>query len=214
MEKNSNAKEPVQAPEQELTPQQEHEVKTYISILSKMLHGEKTKASVYEMLKAGDPMQTIPTIALQVNDQAEQVLKQQGGKPTLDTLVAGAQFLINDLVEIGNAGGFFEINIEDPNVAGPLLTNTMQPYIEKGLKDGSIDPVELQELVEPMMSEDARAQGMQIANENGMTESAGITQAVGTSNANAVRADRKVQDGQRRQAMGQPQQGVMQGGQS
>jgi len=161
----------------EVTPEQEQKTNAYVQGLSRLLHSKDTKPQIYEMLKVGDPMSTIPQTALTINDQMESAFKQKGTEPDLDTLIAGAQFLISDLIEIGNAGGFFELNKEDPQVMGPLLTNTMQPWIEKHLADGSLDPVELQEKVEPLMAPKSIESGQQVAADNGLSNVAGEAQA-------------------------------------
>ncbi len=144
-------------------------VDRYVGLLSKLLHSPDTRDMVSQMLAQGDPMMTIPETALTVNDQAEMMYKQNGQKPDLDTLAAGSQFLINDLVEIGNAGGLFNLDLSDDELSMKLLKDTMQPYIQKGLKDGSIDPVELQKKVEPLMKEAGNYdQGMMLAEQGGI----------------------------------------------
>jgi len=135
-----------------VSPEVERKVNAYISALSKLMHGKETKNHVYKMLQSGEPMVTIPRSAIEINRQAEEAFKRGGATPDLDTLFAGSQFLILDLIEIGNAGGFFQLDPQDPNVLGPLVQSTVQPYVEEGLKNGTIDPVELQNKIEPLIN--------------------------------------------------------------
>lgn len=135
----------------------------YISGLMKLLHSKETAPSVEEMLQSGPPEKTIPVIALQINDQMEQAVEK---KPSLETALAAGTYLVQDLIEIGNAAGFFQIETEEQ--IKPILQGTIQQYIEKGLKEGTIDPVELQEKVEPLMDDDQRATGMQAAELTGI----------------------------------------------
>jgi len=173
-------------------PESDEGVEKYIGLLSKMLHSPQTKEGVYGMLQAGDPMQSIPSTALAINSQAEQAFVKKGGKPSLNTLSAGAQFLVNDLVEIGNAGGFFQINLEEGNVAHDLMLATMQPYIEKGLKDGSIDPVELQQIAEPLMNEMEQGEGSRMYGEGeGLPMEADERTAMETYRSQGVLGERK-----------------------
>ena len=157
-----------QAPEeQQIDPKVEREVQAYVMGLSKMLHGKKTQPQVVQMLKSGGPPeQLVPQVALLVNDQMESAVKQKGQKPSLEVLLGAAQFLVGDLVEMGNALGVFQVETEEQ--VAPILQNTMQTYIEKGLKDGSIDPIELQQKVEPLMPEDMRQKALGIAEANGL----------------------------------------------
>lgn len=153
--------------QQQLDPKVEKEVQAYTMGLSKMLHSKKTQPQVVQMLKSGgDPETLVPQIALLINDQMETAVKQKGQKPSLEVLLGAAQFLVGDLIEMGNAMGIFQIETEEQ--IGPILQNTMQKYIEKGLKDGSVDPIELQQKVEPMMPEDMRQKALGIAEAEGI----------------------------------------------
>lgn len=152
--------------EQKIDPKIQREAEAYILGLSKMLHSKNTSPKVQEMLKAGDPQETIPEVAMLVNDQMEQAATKGGKKPSLDTLVAASQFLVGDLIEIGNASGAFKLESEDE--VAMVLQNTMQKYIEKGLADGSLDPIELQKKTEPLMSEEHRNAGLRGAEASGV----------------------------------------------
>lgn len=135
----------------------------YLSGLMKLLHSKETAPSVEEMLKSGPPEKTVPVVALQINSQMEEAVAK---KPSLETSLIAGTYLVQDLIEIGNTAGYFDI--QDEESIRPILQDTIQQYIEKGLADGSIDPVELQEKVEPLMSEDQKATGMQAAELTGV----------------------------------------------
>ena len=153
---------------QELPPQAKREVEAYVLGLSKMLHSKETSRKVLDMLKSGPPEQVIPYTALQVNQQMESAVTAKGKKPSLDTLFAAGQFLVGDLIEIGNAAGIFQLETEEQ--IAPIVQNTFQVYIEKGLKNGTIDPIELQKKVEPLMPEEHRQLGLQAAKRTGVPE--------------------------------------------
>lgn len=154
------------APEQQIDPKAKQEMEAYITGLSKLIHGKDSSRQILEMLKGGEPQTTIPATALAVNEMMEGTLKQKGAPPSLDVVLAGGQFLISDLIEIGNASGIFNLTTEEQ--IGPILQDTMQQYIEKGLENGSIDPVELQKLAEPLMNEEQFNYGMQNAGAAGI----------------------------------------------
>jgi len=210
-----------------VSPEVERKVNAYISALSKLMHGKETKNHVYKMLQSGEPMVTIPRSAIEINRQAEEAFKRGGATPDLDTLFAGSQFLILDLIEIGNAGGFFQLDPQDPNVLGPLVQSTVQPYVEEGLKNGTIDPVELQNKIEPMLTDEQRAQGGLMAQEQGMSMEANQGTAMETYRRQGILDERgrnadmvakaKIKQGQRAeqaapQQQPQGQQGVLQNG--
>lgn len=149
-------------------PKMSQQDQAYIGGLMKMLHSKKTAPVIDEMLQSGDPAQTIPEIALMVNQQMETEISKKSAPPSLETLLQAGVYLVSDLIEIGNAGGFFDIR--DEQQVQPILQNTLQTYIERGLKNGTVDPIELQAKVEPLMSEESRNIAMQAAQKGGLPE--------------------------------------------
>ena len=155
-----------QVQEQQVDPKVQKEVEAYTLGLSKMLHSSKTSPKIVEMLSAGEPQKTIPQIALLVNGQMEQAATKGGKKPSFDVLLGAAQFLVGDLIEMGNAAQIFNIQAEEE--IAPILQNTLQAYIEKGLRDKTLDPIELQRAAEPLMAEKHRDAGLRGAEASGL----------------------------------------------
>jgi len=123
---------------------------------------------VQEMLKAGPPEKTIPRITMEVNDLMQQTIARKGGQKTdLETTFLGGVYVATDLIEIGNAGGFFEVNDDDQ--VKEILQTTIQTYVERGLKDGSVDPVELQAVAEPLLKDSDREEGLAYAKKEGLS---------------------------------------------
>lgn len=133
----------------------------YLSGLMKILHSKQTAPQVDAMLQSAPPEKSIPQAALVINEQMETAVSQKSGKPSLETLLKAGVYLVSDLIEIGNTGGFFQV--QDEQQTRLILETTLKQYITKGLEDGSIDPVELQAKVEPLMTEDQRATGIRAA---------------------------------------------------
>ncbi len=154
--------------QQEVDPKVAQEVDSYIAGLSKLMHSPETSARIVEMLKSNDPAKSIPAAALTINARAEEEYAKSNGKPSLDVLLNAGAFIVNDLIEIGNAAGLFQLETEEE--IAPILQDTMQQYIEKGLDEGSIDPVELQQKVEPLMNDEHRALGMEAASRSGIPD--------------------------------------------
>lgn len=131
-----------------------------------LLHSKEARGDIYEILKGGHPDEVIPQAAMLVNSKMEEGIRGRGQKPDAEALVLGAQYLVSDLIEIGNTGGFFEVT-EEGQIA-TILQNTIQQYIQKGLKDGTVDPVELQKMVEPMLNEGATKIGQEVTEKHGL----------------------------------------------
>jgi len=154
----------------------EKEMNAYKSMISQMLHGEETKDKIYGMLQSGDPSKTVPAAALAVSSQATDAFKQKKGKaPALETLIGGAVVLGTELIEIGNTGGFFQV---DESTAMPLVEAASKAIILDGIKKDYIDPVELQELTNGGLSESHSKEGLSMAEERGIPKEAGESVAM------------------------------------
>jgi hypothetical protein len=128
-----------------------------------------------------------------INSMMEQEARKGGRPPSLELLFQAGIVVVGDLIEIGNAKGIFDI--QDEQEIGAILQGTMQKYIEKGLKDGTIDPVELQQKAEAMLAPEDREAAL------GMAEREGVPVEPNEHTAMEVYADKKVR-----------KQGMLQGG--
>lgn len=169
MEPQAKPQDPMASQEEpQLDPKSKKEIEAYILGLSKMLHSKETSGKVVEMLRSGPPEKMIPHTALLINQQMEDTVRAKGKNPTLETLLAAGQFMVGDLIEIGNAAGIFQLETEEQ--IAPIVKETFQKYIEAGLKNHTIDPIELQQKVEPLMPEEHRQLGLEAAKRTGIPE--------------------------------------------
>ena len=203
---------------EELDPKLKKKMEGYQSVMMKILHAKETRGDITKMLSNGPPEQSIPATALQVNKMVEQKVAKGSGQPVEAAVkVAGAVYLVQDLVEIGKAGGMWEQPI-GPEASAMILEETMKQYIHQGLKDGSIDPVELQKTVEPMMNGMQNEVGGMIAQEAGLppepTAGMGVNKIV-QDKTRPLEQENSMLKGQLKKTTGppqgqpgQPQQGV------
>lgn len=155
-----------QAPPEKDPKKAAGKVDHYVTVLMNELHGPETRDEVLDILKSSDdPYITIPQAALAVNDMAAMKVQQAGGRLDLNTQFQASQYLVSDLMEIGNAFGLFKVDQKD---FGDLLEDSLQGYIERGLEDGSIDPIELQLTAEGFMTQNQKVGGHYLAQEHGM----------------------------------------------
>lgn len=193
--------------EAQMDPRLEKELQTYTTGLSELLHGKQTSPQIVDMLKnGGPPEQSIPHAVTLVNTKMADSIGDKGQRPSLEVLFGGTIFLVNDLLEMGIAANAFGPPDEDGTVN--ILKQSIQAQIQAGLKDGTIDPVELQEKVEPMMNEQARVDGMQVG------ASAGIPDVPDEMTAMEAYGAKRQQKGMLQgKAQGQPQgAAIIQGG--
>jgi len=152
--------------ELEMDPKVKQKVESYVSVLMNELHSPDTRDDIIEILKSSsDPFMTIPQAAMTVNDMAKAKISKQGGKIDSATMFGASQYLVGDLMEIGNTFGIFQTTKED---FPELYQDSLQMYIQRGLKDKSIDPIELQNTAEKFMTENQRIGGHFMAEKQGM----------------------------------------------
>ena len=200
MKKNKKAAQPKQgagvlaqqAQGKELDPKTQQQIDVYSTMLTKFIHGKETQSQVLDMIKAGDPTKTIPPAAVAINDQGEQAMK---GKVSTDVVLGASVPLVSDLIEIGIAAGLFE-QPSDEEISY-IYQDTLQMYIEKGLKDGSIDPIQLQQDVEPLMNDEQRQAGLEMGKIAGVSSEPNQAAIIEQYANNRVKA-------------AQPQQGALQ----
>ena len=179
-------------------------IDSYVVALMYELHGSETRDDVLDILKNGkDPYIGIPEAAMAVNDAAVAKFEQNGVKVDLNTQFNASQFLINDLMEIGSKFGFFEVTQDD---FAPLLEDSLQTYVERGLKDGTIDPVELQLTAEKFTTENQRIAGLYHGQENGVPPAPQQQQIIYQIQQNAAREATAEEKRKQAVAAGQLQQ--------
>lgn len=135
--------------------------KGYETVLKTLLHGEKTRDEVINMLKpGGDPLFSVPQAAMAVNDMAMHTMQQGGQKPDTAVQMVASQYLVDDLLELGVASQSFQIEGDPEGIKAAVIEDTYQMYIERGLDDKSIDPIQLQLEAEKVMSEEQTVGGL------------------------------------------------------
>lgn len=154
-----------QAQGKDIDPKTKQQINVYSTMLTKFIHSKETQGQVLKMLQAGDPIDAIPPAAVAINDQAEQTLAKKG-KVDKNVVLGASVTLVSDLIEVGMAAGLFE-QPSDEDISF-IYQDTLQLYIERGLKDGSIDPVQLQKDIEPLLSEEQRKAGRAMGKEVGV----------------------------------------------
>lgn len=180
-----------QAPQQkDVPPALKKEMEGFVGAVSKLLHGKETKSKVYEMLQSAPPDKSVPEATFQAVSRVMGAMKQGGKKPSMEAVLSGTVFATGELIEIGNAGGFFEQEIGEQNIQ-PVLQASIQRTIEEGVKARWIDPIELQTKMEGMLSPEQKQMGLMAGQRTGIPAQAGSAQAMEQYASQAVDRDRK-----------------------
>jgi hypothetical protein len=169
------------------SPQDERKIESYSHALINIVYSNETSKSVIGMLQSGDPEKSIPTAILQINSMVE------GSKGSSDTSLGvklnSNILLAKELIDVGTAGGFFELS---PEQVPKVLETAIKEYIIMGVKNKSIDPIELQKEVEPLMTGEQRRVSLEAGKATGVPLEAGVEAAMETYAGQAVEKERSV----------------------
>lgn len=192
----------------EVSKKEQREIDFYNTGLAKLLHSKETRNDVFEMLKSAPPEQSIPHTALQVNKLLEEKTRSKNKPPSLTVLINACLYLVSDLIEIGNAGGAFQIDSEDQ--VQSILKDTIEMYIKDGVKKGTVDPVEVQAAAEQYMPEEDRMMALEAGQQAGIPVEAGQQAAMESYAMNRERkAISKTEQKFKNQQQQQMQQGAL-----
>lgn len=182
----------------------------YITGLMKVLHGPKTTGQVMGILQSAPPEKSIPKAANNVHSQMESAVRAKGKEPSLETRLNAGLYLVADLAEMGNTSGVWEQPVTQETLPN-IIEATLQSYIEEAGADGRVDPVELQKIVEPMMTEEHKAKGLQAAELGGIPREANEMTAMEEYASKKVR---KAESSIASKMAGKNTQGALQRGQA
>ena len=197
--------------EASLGPAQEAQLEAYTDNATIAVWSEKSQPTVLQLLQSEEtPAQSIGMAAFQLHKQLEQGLRQTGEKPTEITLCLGAAHLVSELVALAEVAELYTTTNEERAEA---FRYAVQKYFEEGIAifthdgpdaQGAIDPVKLQQAVEPLMTQEQRSEGMRLAQENGLSRTAPASGTMGME----TRLQAPQQQSQEQQ---QPPQGLLGG---
>ena len=152
------------------------EMEGYKGLVTRLIYGKEVKGRVQEMLKAGDPAETLPQVTSFISDMAVDAFKRNRGvNPQVESVIGGSIIIASELMETGNVGGFFQV---DKDQVPSLIKECTQQVIQKGIKKKYIDPVELQEVMQSGMPEEQVQMGMEMGAQRGLPPDANDTVAM------------------------------------
>ncbi len=129
----------------------------YKTLLTKIMHSKENRANVIQALSSySDPNLAVPAVAMMITDQADKI----AGQPVPNDIKMGlSPYLVTDLIALGQASKLWGAPTEED--AKAIYQDTVQDYIQRGLADGTIDPIELQAQAEPLMPADVRKEAIE-----------------------------------------------------
>ncbi len=150
----------------ELGPSQQMQIDAYNDNATLIVFSEESQDAILQSLQSGEnPIDSVAKTANIIHKRMQSSLEKEGEKMTEITMCLGAAHLVGELITLAEAAKLFTLSNEERLEA---YRHTLMQYFAAGLKDGSIDPVELQKTIEPLMSDEQRAFGEEQMNKNGI----------------------------------------------
>lgn len=162
-------REPRQMPnEQQMpSPQQNKQAEMVKAAVTDMIYNPSSKKSIQDMLQSGQPKMTVPKTSLAIVKRFEDATTERLGEMPMEMKLLANIHTFQEVLSLATSMGLVPEELEETEVQ-PMLKDTLQQYIQAGLKDGSLDPIELQQAVEPMLSNSERAIGERLGQEQGV----------------------------------------------
>lgn len=150
----------------EISPAQQMQIDAYSDNATLVIFSKESQDAILQSLQTGqNPMDAVAKTANIINKRLQSSLEKEGEKMTEISLVLGAAHLVSELIVLGEAAGLFTMT---PEQRLESFRQTLMQYFAAGLKDGSIDPVELQKTIEPLMNQEQRQAGQEFADKSGI----------------------------------------------
>ena len=147
----------------DISPEQRDQLENYIDNMMLLVHKQPAADKIIEGLqRVKNPQAAIAITTNKVNDMLLRGFQENGKQFNNVTLFYGSYFLVKELIELGEVAGLFKLTEPERFAA---YTLAVQHFIGKGIKDKTIDPVQLQKEVEPLMPDDLRAKGQAAMNQ-------------------------------------------------
>jgi hypothetical protein len=154
--------------EVEMGPAQEAQLEAYRDNATLAVFSEKTQPAILQILQSsqGNPTEALGRAAFMIHKRLESSMKD-GEKMTEITMALGAAHLVSELVVLAEAAGLYSL---EPEQRLEAFQQALKMYFEEGLNNGTIDPIELQKTMEPLMTPDQRKFGSQAMEQHGVSK--------------------------------------------
>lgn len=144
--------------EYEFSDEQQDQIDNYVFNAIKLIHSEQSSDAIIKSLKSlSSPQAAVAKTANLVHDMLAGEAEKSEKVFNSIALMLGSAKMIEELIELGEAAKCFPPLSEEQRYAAHQLA--MQHYFGRGIKEGWIDPVELQKSIEPLMPEELRQRG-------------------------------------------------------
>lgn len=154
----------------ELSPAQQSQLDAYNDNATTVVFSSDSQPAILQSLQQGkNQIQAVADTAFIVNKKLEGSLSKTGEKLTEITLCLGCAHLVSELILLAEAAKLYKM---DEVQRMECFRQSVMKYFAEGLKDGSINPVKLQQTLEPLMNDKQRQFGLNAMQQQGISKTA------------------------------------------
>jgi len=154
---------------QTASPELVERLKKIQTLTIHLIYSKDLKDQMKKLLSQGEYAFTLPTATKVLYKNIRMIMKKQGQDASLEDKLAIALTAFSELLELGTAMGLVPQDIPEDEQES-ILRSALQDEIKEGLANGDIDPIELQEAIEPLLPQDFKDEGKRIAQSSGISE--------------------------------------------
>lgn len=120
------------------------EVNEYVSNGMKLIHSPQTRDNIVSQLQTGEnPATALAQTTVSILTQLDSASSQSGATVTPETVLQGAAPIMEQVMEVGEASGSFQITEPQIKEAAGMAVSL---YIKKGMETGKITMGDMQNL--------------------------------------------------------------------
>ncbi len=165
--------------EVKLGPAQEAQLDAYTDNATIVVYSEKTQPTVLQLLQSKQsPVESVSNAAFTLHRQLESQINKTGERMTEITLCLGAAHLVSELIGLAEIAKLYTLNNDERLEA---FRGAIKRYFEEGIAiftqkgasaEGAIDPVKLQQTMEPLLTKEQKQMGDGWAKQHGISQTA------------------------------------------
>jgi len=156
--------------QQNLSAEEVSQLDAYSDNATKIIYSEKSQAAILQELQTFDnPVQNIAEAANHIHRLLQESMEKDREQMTDKVMFLGATHVVSELINLAESAGLFSL---DDKGRIDALQSTLMVYFKRGIENGTIDPVELQKEIEPLLTDEQRQMGMSNIEQSGVSRTA------------------------------------------
>lgn len=123
----------------------------YVINALNVIHDEKVTPGLVERMKAGDPVNAIGDIAVDIAERLDATAEEKQYELKANTIMNGLNVIVGELSELAEAAGIEPL---DPEEKYQAYSYALSRYLSDAVEQGKISPQDLQQMKQMLEAEE------------------------------------------------------------